>query len=128
MTALSDLITPSRLSYPIGEPPEGVDVLWRVDAKSYSYVVDPEQEIYGVTAPRLEMTWWKVARWTRCGARLEWGKFVILDDKISRRRWACRTQAEALASYIARRERQISLLKGQLRYAEQELALAKAVS
>lgn len=59
MTALSDLITPTRLSYPFGEPPEGADVLWRVDAKSYSYVVDAERELYGVTAPRLEMTWWR---------------------------------------------------------------------
>lgn len=116
---------PDRVTYPFGQPPEGADVLWRADAQRYSYVVDAELEIFGTTAPRLELTWWRVAKRTRCGARLDTGRFVYLDDSITRRRWASPTPEEAIASFIARRKRQIMLLKGQLAYARQELALAE---
>lgn len=116
-----------RITYPFGQPPEGVDVLWRADAERYSYVVDAELELYGVTGPRLELTWWRVAKRTPCGARLDTGKFVYLDDRITRRRWASSSPEEAVASFVARRKRQIAILEGQLAYARRELALAETL-
>ena len=124
MASLHSLLTPPALTVPAGEPPEGVEVLWRAEARRYSYVIDADAELYGTSAPRLELWWHRVKRWTPRGARLNNGKYVNLDKNISRREWASRTKEEAVESFIARRRRQISLLQGQLNYAEQELALA----
>ncbi|UXS23114.1 hypothetical protein [Agrobacterium tumefaciens] len=118
----------SKINYPFGRPPEGVDALWRVEARSYSYVIDAEAEEYGTTSPVLEMYWFRVKRWTKCGARLDWGKYVNLDKNISRREWASRTEAEALASFKARRARQIAILEGQADRARRELALTEGLS
>ena len=127
-TTLSDLFPHKReIRYPFGRPPEGLDVLWRLEARSYSYVIDPDAERYGSTDPVLEMCWHRVKRWTRCGARLDWGKYVNLNKDVSRREWASRTEAEALASFVARRKRQIAILEGQAAYARRELALTEGL-
>lgn len=114
-----------EVKFPGSPPPEGTDVLWRCEAKSYSYVIDPETERYGSTSPVLEMHWYRVVRWTRTGARLENGKLVFLNQQITNRQWASRTPAEALAAFKARRERQIRILARQLEYAKLELALTE---
>lgn len=114
-----------KVAYPFGPAPEGVDVLWRADAVSYSYIIDPDADLYGVSDPRLEITWWRVKRWTRCGARLASGKYVNLDKRISRREWASRTPAEAVTSLQARRRRQIAILQGKVVRAQAELALTE---
>lgn len=116
-----------RIKYPFGPAPEGETVLWRLEAKSYSYVVDADAEIYGSTSPVLEMHWFRVKRWTPCGARLDWGKYVNLNKAISRREWASRTEAEALVSFKARKSRQVSILQSQAERARQELALTEGV-
>ena len=116
-----------KIRYPFGRPPEGRDVLWRLEARSCSYVIDPDNERYGSTGPVLEMCWHPVKRWTRCGARLDWGKYVNLNKDVSRREWASRTEAEALASFVARRKRQIAILEGQAAYARRELALTEGL-
>ncbi len=116
-----------EVQYPRGRPPEGTEVLWRLEARSYSCVIDAEAERYGSTSPVLEMSWWRVKRWTRCGARLEWGKYVNLDKTVSRREWASRTEVEALTSFIARRKCQIALLENQVARARSELALTEGV-
>jgi hypothetical protein len=108
-----------KLHYPFGSPPEGVDVLWRCEAKRYSVVIDPEAERYGVTDPRLEVTWWRVDRRTPKGAWAA-GRFVLLS---AYRKWACNTEEEAIASFIARKRKQIRILSSQLKRAEAELAL-----
>jgi hypothetical protein len=117
-----------KVTYPFGRPPEGVEVLWRVEARSYSYVVDADAEIYGSTSPVLEMCWIRVEKWTRCGARLCDGKYVNLDKNISRREWASRTEAEALTSFKARKARQIAILEGQAQRARIELELTDGVA
>ncbi len=125
LTAL--LRSPTKVELPWGQPPIGVEVLWRVEAKRYSYVVDADADIYGVTDPVLELHWYRVRHWTKGGnARLENGKLVLFDKFITRRRWACRTPEEALASLIARRRRQERILLGQLQGVRAELAMAEA--
>lgn len=115
-------LTKTKLHYTFGQPPEGKDVLWRCEARRYSVVIDPEAEVYGTSAPRLEMTWWSIKRRTPKGARLNVGTFVNLTAV---KRWACNTQAEALESFKARKRKQISILSYRLREAEGDLALAE---
>jgi hypothetical protein len=110
-----------KLHYPFGQPPDGVDVLWRCEAKRYSYVIDADSDQYGVTSPRLEMSWWRVSRRTPKGAWTH-GHFVLLT---ARKKWACQTQEDAIASFIARKNRQIAILTAQLRRATDELELTK---
>lgn len=107
-------------------PPEGVDVLWRVQARHRDYFVDDSGDIQFVGgSPRLELTWYRVQKWTRCGARLSCGIYVNLDKRISRREWASRTKEEALVSFAEKRKRQIVILNRQLRIAKLELELAQ---
>lgn len=108
-----------KVLYRFGKPPEGVDVVWRCEAKSYSYVIDADREEYGTTAPRLEMYWHRPERRTPKGAIID-GAFTLLSAK--RSRWR-NTPEEAFASFIARRKRQIEILEKQLSRARFELAL-----
>lgn len=107
------------MHYPFGPAPNSTDVLWRCEAKRYSYTIDPETDLFGITDPRLEMYWYYVTKRTPKGA---WvcRKFVLLT---AHKRWACNTEQEALDSFVARRKRQIKILKAQLERAEAELAL-----
>ncbi|WFU52219.1 hypothetical protein QA639_21160 [Bradyrhizobium pachyrhizi] len=111
-----------RLHYPRGQPPEGEDVLWRCEAKRYSYVVDADREEYGVTDPRLEMWWWEVKRRTPKGAWLWTGEFVLLTA--FKKKYA-ETEALAIRDFKARKNKQIQILSRQLANAERELALTK---
>ncbi|MHC2552431.1 hypothetical protein [Bradyrhizobium elkanii] len=110
-----------KLHYPFGPAPEGKDVLWRCEAKRYSVVIDPDADRYGVTPPRLEMTWWLVDHRTPKGA---WvcGKFVLLT---ATKKWACETEEQALESFKARKRKQIGILTAQLAYAQRQLALTE---
>jgi SRSO17 transposase len=110
-----------KKQYSFGQPPKGMDVLWRCEAKRYSICLDPEAERYGSSAPQLEVTWWKVDKRTSKGA---WvcGKFVLLT---ARKQWASNTEQEAIASFIARKNRQISILTAQLVAAKADLALTQ---
>jgi hypothetical protein len=110
---------PFKVHYPFGQPPEGMDVLWRCEAKRYSYVIDADREEYGVTNPQLELTWWSVSRRTPKGAWLH-DKFIRLT---AFKRWACNTPQEAVDCFIARKKRQIAILSNQLQRAEGDLAL-----
>ena len=95
-------------------------MLWRCEAKRYSYCVDPDRDVYGVTDPKLEMWWWEIDRATPKGA---WvcGRFVLLS---ATKRWACPTEEEALESFMARKRKQIRILSTRLQQAKAELALA----
>ncbi|WP_316207489.1 hypothetical protein [Bradyrhizobium sp. SZCCHNR3118] len=110
-----------KLHYPRGKPPEGVDVLWRLEAKSYSYVIDADREEYGVTAPRLEMWWWEVERRTPKGA---WccGEFQLLT---AFKKKFSESEAGALRDFKARKKKQLQILGRQIAKAERELALTK---
>lgn len=108
-----------KIHRPFRDPSAGADVVWRVEAKSYSYVIDADREEYGSTAPRLELYWHQPERRTPKGAIID-GQFTLLSAK--RSRWR-NTPDEALASFIARRKSQIRILERQLQRAEFELAL-----
>lgn len=110
-----------RLHHVYGKPPEGVDVLWRVEARSYSYVIDADREEYGTTAPRLELSWHRVQRRTPKGAWI-YDKFVLLT---AGKRWACNTIDEAVESFAARRRRQVKILEAKLKRAKFELELTR---
>ena len=112
-----------KLHYPWGQPPEGTDVLWRCEAKRYSYVIDADREEYGVTEPRLEAFWFKVTERTPKGAYIlgsDRSNLIILSRN---KAYARNTVDEAIRDFTARRRRQIAILKSQLQKAKQELAL-----
>ena len=104
----------AQLHFPWGRPPEGVEVWWRIEAKSYSIVIDADREEYGSTPPRLEAMWLEVTKTTPKGVWLG-NRFVLRDV---RKRFACPTLHEALESFVARKDRQISILSNQLSKAE----------
>jgi len=103
-------------------------VLYRVEAVSYSYVVDADREEYGSTDPRLELFGYIVERWTPCGATLahSWSgarrRWVNLDP--GAKQWASRTCREAIEQFKRRRQGQLHILARQTRRAERELDLA----
>ena len=111
---------PKHVHYPRGPAPAGSPVLWRCEAKRYSYCVDPDRDVYGVTDPKLEMWWFTIDRATPKGA---WvcNRFVLLT---ATKRWACPTEEEALESFMARKRKQIRILSIQLARAQADLALA----
>ncbi|AEI71029.1 hypothetical protein [EBPR siphovirus 2] len=117
-----------KLHFPCGQPPEGQDVLWRCEAKRYSYVVDADREEYGVTDPRLELRWFRVAKRTPKGAHVAYatteagGTYVGLSRN---KAFARNTIDEAVRDFKERRKRQIAILKGQLSRARYELALTE---
>lgn len=108
------------MSSPFPDPAPGDDVLWRVESKRYSYVIDPDAERYGTTAPRLELFWFRVIKRTPCGAWID-GRFVNLK---ARKKFACNTKEEALECFRRRKEVHVSILKAQLAAAQKDLALA----
>lgn len=114
-----------RVFYPWGGPPPDLDVMWRCEARRYSIVIDYETEHYGSSDPVLEMHWYRVKKRTPSGARLENGKFVYADKRITAREWASATPEAALISFKERRKRQIAILGHQLRAASIELALTE---
>jgi hypothetical protein len=120
------LLLPSqkKIQYPYGMPPDGADAVWRCEGKSYSYVVDADREIYGSTPVVLEMRWSWVKRRTKHGVYLH-GESITF-PKAKRSKWR-NTPEEALASFIARRERQIAILRKQLKNAELELRMARLI-
>ena len=116
-----------KLHFPFGQPPEGVDVLWRCEAKRYSYIIDADRGEYGVTDPRLELRWLKVTKRTPKGAyihlmdcRTGGDQLVILSRN---KAFARNTVDEAVRDFTARRKRQIAILEGQLQRAQRELNL-----
>ena len=108
-----------QIYYPYGKPKEGEDVLYRLEAQRYSYVIDADREEYGTTAPRLEMHFYFVTKRTPKGAWIG-NQFVLLSAS---KRFACNTVEEAIESFIARKRKQIKILEAQLSRAQTELNL-----
>ena len=107
--------------YPFGIPGPGADVVWHCRAQRYSYAIDPDADLYGVSAPRLELTWRYVTRRT---ARCAWTG-SDMHRVYAKRCQFKNTEAEAIDQFIARRKRQIAILEGQLSSAKQELKLTE---
>lgn len=99
------------------------DVLYRAEARRYSYTIDADADRYGVTAPELKIYRYPVLRRTPKGAWIDVGsepRFILLT---ANKRWACETEEEARESFAARRKRQIAILNAQLRQAHEDLRL-----
>lgn len=108
-----------KLHFPWGTADPEEDVLWRCEAKRYSYVIDADRDEYGVTDPRLELRWLRVYKRTPKGAWLA-DRLVILSHN---KAYARNTVDEAVKDFIARRKRQIAILEGQLQRARRDLNL-----
>lgn len=109
-------------------PWSDVGVLWRVEAVRYSICTPPTRgwEGYLVTALRLEVFGEVVGKWTPFGARLRYSsKWVDLRE--GAKQYASRTVAEAVAQFAKRRRRQLYILAGQTRRAQEDAALAAHV-
>lgn len=87
--------------------------------------VHGEWEQSGPAIVKVRLVEFGVAKHTPKGVRLDFGKFVLKD---SHKRFACPTIDEAKASYIARKTKQISILKAQLRNAETALKIIQGGS
>ena len=103
---------------PLGLAYRYTDTHWRDwDPYEERHVGLPHHEIGCLT--------YAVLKETPKGFWIDYGgekKFVLND---SRRRFAHRTQAEALTSFIARKQAQVRILKSQLKAAEAALWLAQ---
>lgn len=111
-----------QLHKPMGDPPPDVDAVWSCALRSYSYVIDPDAEIYGTTEPRLEACWHAVGRRTP-------KTFAILGGvyRLGAKRNPFRpTVEEAVLSLVKRREEQVRILRKQLERAELELLMGRA--
>lgn len=108
-----------------GSPPE---VLWRVEAVSYSYTVDADREEYGSTDPRLEIFPLEVLRFTEHGATLcemSGARHRWVNLQPGAKQYASRTVAEAVEQFANRRRAQLYILRRQLARAERELGLTQ---
>lgn len=104
-------------------------VLYRVEAVSYSYVVDADREEYGSTDPRLELFGFIVAKWTPHGATLAhaWSgaRRRWVDLRPGAKQWASRTARDAVEQFAKRRRAQLYILARQTLRAEYDLQLAE---
>lgn len=101
----------------------GLGLLYRCEAKRYSYIIDADLDMYGTTPPRLEFREYPIIKRTPKGAWIDiYGKkrFVLLT---ARKKFACDTREDAIRSFIARKERQIRILNRQLYDAREDMAL-----
>ena len=91
------------------------------------------------TRVAVEVMEFDVVKETRCGAWIHYGCQLFQPDVIPprselkfvnfrcRKQFACRTKEEALASFVARKQRQISILNAKLRRAKEALAEANGM-
>lgn len=105
-------------------------ILYRAEARSYAYCVDPDYDEWASTAPKLVIDEYEVLRWTPNGATLKVmsGARHKWVDLTGDRQWASRTREEAIDQFRLRRERQMYVLKRQLARAEYERQLAITAS
>jgi hypothetical protein len=102
-----------RAVYPFGLPPQGMDVLWRCQVRTYSVIVDAEREEYS-TKSELEIIWFKVLKRTEKSIQIKdigGARFLRINTT---RKYACETREEAIQSFIEKKKRQIEILIGQL--------------
>jgi hypothetical protein len=99
--------------------------LYRYDSQRYSYIIDAEMDMYGVTDAKLELRTYKVSKETPCGYRIYWGspkgKWV---SKTSLKRYAHPTKEEAHEAYKWRKKSYVAHCEARLRRAKEDLALA----
>jgi hypothetical protein len=101
-----------------------VTYFYRYVDVQYASLPDEYGERRGVGRPEVELEQYQVVKVTRCGVRLCNGRFVNLS---SRKRFACPTKADALVSFKARKQRQLSILLTQVSRVEEALAIANRI-
>ena len=107
---------------------EMTEIWYRFQEQRYSVTIDAEQEIYGtrIDIIRIDYT---VIKHTPKGVWLGyghggWKRFVKKD---ATRRFACPTIEEAKVSFIARKNKQISILQKQISQIQEALKLIEKV-
>ena len=99
---------------------------YRYDNVTYSVIVDVDADLYASSGPKLVLYEYTLHSETPKGYWI--GVFGGKDkwvSKTSRKRYAYPTKEEALEAFLKRKERQISILKGQLATAETAHRLAE---
>jgi hypothetical protein len=105
-----------------------MEVLYRYENWQTAGPVDEWGYTCGPSTTNTGLREYEVIRTTPKGVWIEYygsEKFVKLN---ARKRFACPTKEEALASFVARKEKQIRILKAQLRNAAEALRLASTQS
>lgn len=109
-----------------GEPAGWV---FRADVVSYAYTVDPDGDVWGSTAGRIELFAFPVRRFTPNGATIQnlWSgaREKWTDLRPGAKQWASRTAREAIEQLAERRRRQLWVLNRKVQRAEYDMKLAK---
>ena len=107
------------IEFPYKQPAPELDVLWRIEDKCYSVLIDPELELYGSSDVCVEAHWYEITKRTPKGAWIG-DKFVRLT---ATKQYACETLDKAIESFKFRKQRQIKIYSAKLKRAERSLEL-----
>jgi len=121
MTTLAPQAT-MRFSY--GHPVATVPVLWRVESRLYSTIVDAEREEFD-SRPEVEALWFVIVKETACGHWIDYygeQKFVLAR---ARKCFARPSVKNALEDFIARKKRQRSIYLARANVAETCINIAQ---
>lgn len=88
----------------------------------YAAPLDESGDPIGQGRLEVALHTYRVVTTTPKGVWLDIGRFVLTSG---RKRFAWPTQAEAMTSFLARKERQLSILRAQANRVERAIALAK---
>jgi hypothetical protein len=98
------------------------DTYYRYEDRRYASAYD------GPSTLRVELRTFALIRRTPCGAWLDlgYGDRRWVADR-ARKRFACPTEPEARASFLARKRRQLSIYRARARQAEQAITEMKSI-
>ena len=105
------------------------DIWYRYEDIRYAPMLDEYEHPCGVGRVAVDAHEFRVQKVTPRGVRLthmwggSWSRFVLFD---SRKRFACATKDEALASFVRRKQRQIAILSAQLDRAKCALSMVQS--
>lgn len=104
------------------------ELMYRYEDVQYAAMLDEFENQVGVSRPELRLFTYPIKSRTPKGVWLDMGfgdrKFILLT---ARKRYACPTREEALASFVARKERQADILGSQLARVQTVLEIAKCL-
>lgn len=100
---------------------------FRIEDGRWAPPLDEWERPIGSGTSYVHLYAYRVAKETPCGVWLDTfaGRRFVLRD--ARKRWACPTKEEALESFRARKERQLKILRAQVRHVEECLVSAASV-
>lgn len=103
-------------------------VWFRYDEVRYASMTDEFDNPVGSSRVSVELTQYTVDHETPKGVWLRVGFSTKFCRKDARKRFACPTQEEAMASFIARKQRQLRILEAQANDVRQALVLVGVVT